>query len=101
MCRPETKQTYIALKAFNRAGKHLYMDELKNEISAILKPLDLSGSIEDLGPLSLREILNELAHGMMTRPDKDMRRTLTSDGLLLKKSLGGYVQEASPQLIAA
>lgn len=97
MCSPETKQSYVVLRAFDRAGRNLYSSELEAEIEEIVSRVGAS-SVQDLGPLSLMAILNELALGKMTKPNNERRWTLTDRGRNLLRVQRGFVSESSPEL---
>lgn len=93
MCRTETKQSYIVLSAFERAGRPVSASELDAEIQKVIREQDFGRDVL-LGRQSLRQILNELALGKMTISDREQRWTITNDGKRLRKVLGGYVKEA-------
>ncbi|MAZ76464.1 MAG: hypothetical protein CMH31_04090 [Micavibrio sp.] len=108
MARLETIHTYIVLKAFNHAGandgstKYLDFSALKGNIG------EIHGEHRDIPPITdvcLTRILNELACGKMTEPDRhkpfgQQPWRITEDGQDLMLMLDGFVREDHPALVA-
>lgn len=99
MCKPETTQSYIVLKAFKVANRPILLEELKNEIEIISQKAGFDG-FSSSGPLSLGQILTELDLGEMTETFPGPSQSLSPDGETLKLMLEVYVEKSYPRLVA-
>ncbi len=75
----------------------MYRDEVEFEVSKLLKSMEID-RIEQIGPMSLQDILNEFASDQITAPDAKKRRKLTETGRQLVGVLGSFVNKPEAQM---
>lgn len=100
MCRKETVQSYLVLKAFEDSSERLSMSQIKLRVDEGVKQLGVD-DFSKVGPRSFSDVMDELFWGNMVVSDEEERQLLTAKGCDLKSVLGGYVQTKYPSLVAS
>lgn len=97
MCSPETIQSFVVLSTFAKAGGSIHGSEIEDAVGSLASESDI-GSFNQLGPLSVASVMNELIMGKMADASEDYTWSLTSSGRDLLRVQRGLVFQSAPEI---